>query len=238
MGMSNLYEQVKKFFYSLTKYDYDQAIIIKFLGKYAPNNQSNYRVLDVGCGYGKKMLGLMAAGYNVLGVDVNPEIIKANQKQGLKCVTVEEFADNEDKFDCILMSHIIEHFYPSDLKDWLDDYLDRLKPSGYLIIATPLLNEYFYDDFDHIKPYSPMSIIMVFGKKATQVQYYSKNKLAFKDVQFRKRHYLFTLVRGKYIRGWDTKLYQMLEFISALLCRMSFGYLGRKDGWVGIFKKI
>ncbi|WP_066384311.1 MULTISPECIES: bifunctional 2-polyprenyl-6-hydroxyphenol methylase/3-demethylubiquinol 3-O-methyltransferase UbiG [unclassified Anabaena] len=231
-----IYERIKKIYYSLVKYDYDQPIILKFIRKYS--QPATCQVLDVGCGYGKKMRAIATAGYQVLGVDVNPTLVEANQKQGLNCITLDEFSQTTDKFDIILMSHIIEHFHPSDLKDFLDDYLDRLKSGGYLIIATPLLTEYFYEDFDHVKPYLPIGILMVFGRVATQVQYYSRNKLALKDVQFRRRHFRFTLVRAQVIRTWATKFYQVLEFICVLLYFMSFGWFGRKDGWVGIFQKI
>lgn len=233
----NLYEQLKEIYYSLIRYDHDQPIIRKFLDKYAKSEKSQYQVLDVGCGYGKKTIALATAGYDVLGVDVNPQLVEICQKQGLNCITLEELSQRTEKFDAILMSHIIEHFNPSDLKEFMDSYLDRLKSGGYLIIATPLLTDYFYEDFDHIQPYLPVGILMVFGKSTTQVQYYSRNKLGLKDLQFRRRPYRFVFVRGKYIRNWTTKFYQVLEFIGVLLYFVSFGWLGKKDGWVGIFQK-
>jgi 2-polyprenyl-3-methyl-5-hydroxy-6-metoxy-1,4-benzoquinol methylase len=235
-----LYERAKKIYYSVVSYDYDNPIILDLLNKCTKNNKAEYRVLDVGCGYGNKMAALTTAGYKVLGVDINPQIIATNQKQGLNCVTVEEFAQNHntDQFDIIVMSHIIEHFPPSELKDFMDDYLDKLKMGGYLIIATPLLTDYFYDDFDHVKPYTPLAIIKVFDQLAAQVQYYSRNKLRLTDLKFRRRHYQSTLKKEIYIRSWATKFYQVGEFISTLLCLISSGWLGKKDGWVGIFRKI
>lgn len=232
---SKVYEQIKQFYYSVIQYDYDLPIMLNFLQKYS---QQDCRVLDVGCGYGKKTRGIATAGYDVLGVEINQQIVAVNQQTGLNCITVEEFLQNQDLYDVILMSHIIEHFHPSDLKDFMDFYLNRLKVGGYLIIATPLLTEYFYDDFDHVKPYLPLGILMVFGNSPTQVQYYSQNKLSLTDLRFRRRHFRLTLVRGKYIRSWVTKFYQVLEFISTVLCLISFGWIGRKDGWVGIFRKI
>ncbi|MBU7582209.1 MAG: methyltransferase domain-containing protein [Nostoc sp. TH1S01] len=237
-GMSKLYEQLKQIYYAAIYYDYDQPIILSFLEKYAQPERSKCKVLDVGCGLGKKLTALTKVGYQTLGVEVNVQIVESNQKQGLNCITVEEFFNKEEEFDIILMSHIIEHFYPAELKEFMDSYLDRLKVGGYLIIATPLLTKYFYDDFDHVKPYSPTGIWMVFGKTATQVQYYSRNKLSLKDLKFRRQPYKFTFVRGKYIRNWTTKIYQVIEFISVVLCLISFGWLGKKDGWVGIFKKV
>jgi SAM-dependent methyltransferase len=237
-SLSKIYEQLKQIYYSAIRYDYDLPIILSFLNKYCQQERSQCSVLDVGCGMGKKMKAISTDGYQVLGIDVNNQLIEANQKQGLNCLTVEDFLQTQNQFDVILMSHIIEHFNPDNLKDFMDTYLDRLKVGGYLIIATPLLTEYFYEDFDHVKPYLPMGILMVFGKTPTQVQYYSRNKLGLKDIKFRKRPYRFTFVRGKYIRDWTTKIYQIIEFINILLCFISSGWVGRKDGWVGIFKKI
>lgn len=241
MGTFNLlYQRAKELYYLVVSDDYDRPIILNFLRKYTNNNQKDYQILDVGCGYGHKMMAMTSAGYKVLGVDINPQIIATNQNQGLNCLTVEEFVQqhNTEQFDIILMSHIIEHFHPSELKDFMDKYLDQLKTGGYLIVATPLLNDQFYDDFDHIKPYTPLAIIKVFDTLATQVQYYSRNKLRLIDLKFRRRHYQSSLKRGIYVRSWSTKFYQVGEFLSILLCRISFGWLGKKDGWVGIFRKI
>lgn len=237
-SFGKIYEQLKEIYYSAIHYDYDLPIILSFLNKYGKPERSQCAILDVGCGMGKKMMAIATAGYDVLGVDVNPQLVENNQKQGLNCLNIEDFLQTQNQFDVILMSHIIEHFNAEDLKDFMDDYLDRLKVGGYLIIATPLLTEYFYEDFDHVKPYLPIGILMVFGKTPTQVQYYSRNKLGLKDIKFRKRPYRFIFVRGKYIRNWTTKIYQILEFISILVRFISYGWLGRKDGWVGIFKKI
>lgn len=236
--ISYTYERVKKLYYSVISYDYDLPIILYFFSKYFNKHKKECQVLDVGCGYGKKLIALHQTGYQVLGVDVNPYIVEANQKQDLACITVEDFFQLTEEFDVILMSHIIEHFNPTDLKDFMDAYLDRLKVGGYLIIATPLLTDYFYDDFDHIKPYSPVAIMNVFGKTAFQVQYYSRNKLSLTDLKFRKRHYKFTFVRGKYVRSATTKFYQVIEFISTLLCLVSLGFLAKKMAGLGFLEKF
>ena len=56
----------------------------------------------------------------------------------------------------------------------MDGYLDRLKVGGHLVIATPLMSNNFYDDFDHVRPYQSLGILMVFGGGAAQVQYYAR----------------------------------------------------------------
>ncbi|MDX2098612.1 MAG: class I SAM-dependent methyltransferase [Leptolyngbyaceae cyanobacterium bins.59] len=234
----NPYEQAKHFLYSSIRQDYDLTTILMFFDRYLGAKKETCRLLDVGCGYGEKLKGLQKAGYHILGVEINPEIVKKNQANGLNCITVDDFEKSTDTFDGILMSHIIEHFDPVSLKEFMDSYLDRLNRKGFLVIATPLMSDSFYNDFDHIKPYQPFAILNVFGSQADhQVQYYSRNKLDLKDLYFRKRHYRPVFFRSLYIRSSSTKILQLLEFSSAILWMISGGIIGQKDGWVGIFQK-
>ncbi len=233
------YDSLKNIFYSIRAYNYDIPQIIKFFNQYSIKDKSQSKVLDVGCGYGEKLKALQKAGYDVLGIDVNPALVEANKKNGLNCMTLEEFNQNSGNFDFILMSHIVEHFYPRELKEFMDFYLDRLKIGGYLIIATPILSPKFYDDFDHIKPYYPQGILMVFSERYDeQVQYTSRNKLKLKDIWFRRRHYRPQFFRSQYIRTPWTKVFQLLETFSKILCILSLGLIGKTDGWIGVFEKV
>lgn len=235
----SLSSRVKNKFYSILNYDYDLPKILDFFNKYRPDEKHKCKVLDVGCGYGKKLAALSSEGYDAIGIDINPKLVEANISKGLKCITLEEFSCNSEQFDIILMSHIIEHFNPDELKDFMDFYLDQLRLDGFLIIATPLISSFFYDDFDHIKPYSPQGILMVFGENYyDQVQYYSNNKLELKDLWFRKRHYRPQFFKGRYIPDKSTFFLHCLEVCSILLCRSSFGIVGKTDGWVGVFQKV
>lgn len=196
------------------------------------------RVLDVGCGYGRNLRVLRASGLSAVGVDANPEIVAANRRDGLECLTIQELATSERRFDVILMSHVIEHLAPHDLVPFMDGYLDRLDPGGRLVIATPLLTAYFYDDFDHVKPYHPMGILMVFGADRAQVQYYARNRLALEDVWIRRSPIRLGHARSRYMLSWRTRARQAAEFVSALAFRASFGRIGESDGWVGLFQKL
>lgn len=196
------------------------------------------KLLDVGCGYGRNLKILRERGIDAVGVEVNPTIVKAAVASGLPCKTAEDFECEPETFDALLMSHIIEHFPPRELLGFVDGYLDRLKVGGHLVIATPLMSNNFYDDFDHIRPYQPLGLLMVFGKGAAQVQYYARNRLELCDVWFRRGPWRLNYSRLRFARDRRRHVMQAIDLTCALLFRLSFGLFGRTDGWVGLFKKI
>lgn len=198
--------------------------------------EKGHRILDVGCGYGKKTLFLRGHGYCVEGIDINLEIVQQSRAAGLPCRTPDELRDDEPPFDVILMLHVVEHFSPSDLLPFIDSYLDRLKPAGHLVIATPLACQAFYQDFDHIKPYHPVGMKMVFGSGAMQVQYYARNRLELKNLWFRRSPLALAHFPGIYLPNraqWPV----IVNLLLTILFRLSFGLLGRASGWVGLYRK-
>ena len=187
---------------------------------------------------GRYLREFAAEGCNITGTDANPEIIRLTREAGYHCLSPEEFTHTSETFDMIIMSHVIEHFAPADLLHFMDSYLDRLKRGGHLIIATPLMSPYFHDDFDHVKPYHPIGIDMVFGPDAAQVQYASRNKIKLKDIWFRRSPYRVNFHRARYVRMPLTRAVQTVDFVLALLYIASFHAIGRTDGWVGVFEKL
>ena len=226
---------VKKIINQIVSIDNEPSIINLFITQLGISKQ--HRLLDVGCGYGKNLRLLHEHGLNVLGVEINESIVEINKKSGLPCCSVKEFHSNNEVFDLILMSHVIEHFAPAELLKFLESYLCKLKKGGYLILATPLMSSYFYDDFDHVKPYQPTGINMMFCSDDAQVQYRSKFKLQCMDIWFR---------RSPFRRVFGSDIYSLNKFPSstiinlfyAILYRFSVGLFGQTDGWIGIYKKV
>lgn len=197
---------------------------------------SEHRTLDIGCGYGANMKVLAEMGLQVAGVDLNPAIVRANVGAGLKCITVDEFAQANETYDLMLLSHIIEHLQPDELMTLMDKYLDHLKSGGHLIIATPLLSSSFYDDFDHVRPYQPAGLNIVFGDRAAQVKYYSRNVLELRKIWFRRSPYRLKYCAALYVQG-RFRVPQIANVVLALLFRMSFGLIGHTSGWMGLYRK-
>jgi SAM-dependent methyltransferase len=213
----------------------EERNLIRFLRSLALT--SEHKILDVGCGYGKKSALIRSLGFNVVGVEINSHLVELNLKAGLNCMTVTDFEQTNDLYDVLIMSHLIEHFQPGELLIFIDSYLDRLKPGGYLIIATPLETYYFYDDFDHIKPYHPTGFNMVFTTKEAQVQCYSKHTLKLLDIWFRRRSFQLVFFRGLYIPK-SNRLPLIINLALAVLFRLSLGLIGKTDGWMGLYRKM
>jgi SAM-dependent methyltransferase len=229
---------LKRIYRSTVTLNHEARKVAEFVGRACTGPSQKCRVLEVGCGYGRYLRVLSGLGFDVTGVDANPELVRANREAGLRCFTAEEFRQSTDSYDVMLMSHVIEHFAPQDLVPFMDSYLDRLKGGGKLVIATPLLTRFFYDDFDHVKPYHPVGLLMVFGEEQAQVQYYARNKLRLEDVWIRRGHWRFAHRRARYVRSPVTRLLQLVEFGSAVAFRLSLGIVGQADGWVGVFRKV
>ena len=102
---------------------YEEDKVVSFL--HTANISIHSRGLDVGCGYGRNMEVIINTfGCELEGVDINSKIVEENRKRGLKCCTVEEFQNREEKskYDFIILSHVIEHFHPENLKEFLEYY--------------------------------------------------------------------------------------------------------------------
>lgn len=97
-------------------------------------------ILDVGCGRGELIGMLSAEGYAVTGCDADEECVRLSsrhakvEKLDIREISAERF---EDKFDCVLMSHVLEHVdNPRETLTRLAGLTDNL-----LIVSVP--NPYY-----------------------------------------------------------------------------------------------
>ena len=227
---------IKSLHEKILSLDGETGVMMDFIE--AAIRSSGPRILDVGCGYGRLLEQLTHRGLDATGVDINSNIVADNVRRGLRCVTTDEFSKSDGAYDVIIMSHVIEHFPPEPLVAFMDQYLDRLRIGGRLIIATPLLSDYFYDDFDHIKPYQPAGLLMVFGGTKAQVQYYGRNQLELRELWFRKSPLRVSFARSRYLRSPLRHLITLFDFIGALAFFASCRLLAVTNGWVGVFERI
>lgn len=215
---------------------YESKVIKKVMSKYIEKDSS---ILDVACGLGDKMLLLKDSGYHdVLGVEINEDSVRECTNKGLNVVSFDAFKKEEkNEYDVILLSHIIEHFEYRELIEFMETYLQYLKKGGYLIIVTPVFNSCFYDAFDHVKPYSHIGVLNIFGDELSTEPCKSKFRLAMLDlyyirVAFQLKHYRSLALR--------TALYRLPRTINRLfhlVYRLSLRTIGSPSAWIGVFQK-
>jgi len=104
-------------------------------------NKDNVRILDYGCNTGYFLDFIKKHNQNkhfdLCGADINGHALKyAKQKYNqYKFFEINEKFFNTEKFDIIILSHVLEHI--SDTQSFLQNLKKILKKDGELIIAVP-----------------------------------------------------------------------------------------------------
>jgi len=93
-------------------------------------------LLDVGCGAGDQMLMLRDLGWEVRGLDVDPQAVDTACARGLQAVVGDLLSQPGDRtVDAITLVHVIEHLVDPRLH--LQAAREHLAPGGRLVIITP-----------------------------------------------------------------------------------------------------
>lgn len=93
-------------------------------------------LLDVGCGNGAFLLRARDAGWRVLGLEPDPDAVRAARAGGVEVIntTIDGFTA-ESEFDQVTLSHVFEHLHQP--ADSLRRILSWLKPNGRIWMALP-----------------------------------------------------------------------------------------------------
>lgn len=105
------------------------------------DNEPVGKLLDVGCGAGRLLNRMRKLGWEVEGVDFDPQSThRAAEKYGIKAHTgdLSDCQLPSASFDAITMSQTMEHLF--DPRRTLQECLRILKPGGKLIMTTPNCN--------------------------------------------------------------------------------------------------
>lgn len=95
-------------------------------------------ILDVGCGTGLNASVLREMGHTVVGVDLSPVAIEKFTALGFEghvCDIVEGLPFDDDRFDLVYASEVIEHV--NDTASFLAELTRVLSPGGRLVLSTP-----------------------------------------------------------------------------------------------------
>lgn len=197
-------------------------------------------VLDVGCGKGGNFPLLKAAGCSITGIDANPRQVEELREQGFDVHDI-SFTPEKESQDVILVSHVIEHMCPEELRSFMDRYIAALKPGGKLVIITPVAGERFWYDCTHVRPYYPQSLRMMFGGLDTAISGTSRWRMVLEDIWFFRDPFRLRMCRAFYPCASPGILERScLSFVNRTfnsLFRISRGRVGRIASWLGIYGK-
>jgi len=188
------------------------------------------KILDVGCGTGKFISNSPS---RIKGVDHNKDSVEACIKKGYDVVRAEvtKLPFNDNSFDGVHCSHVIEHLQPEKAYKLLSELVRVLKKDGILIIRTPMLYNGFYDDFTHIKPYHPKALLhylTTYEKSEQTTLTPIKGKFKVLKLKYRKAPLFLGIL--------DTHLFFIFPLFN-LLYRFGISSL-KKTGYMFILKKI
>jgi 2-polyprenyl-3-methyl-5-hydroxy-6-metoxy-1,4-benzoquinol methylase len=95
------------------------------------------RVLDIGCGNGSFLWQMRSLGWEVCGVEPDPQSAAHARAAGLNVLDglLQQQSLPEAHFDGITMTHVIEHLH--EPMDTLRRCWKLLKPGGQITVATP-----------------------------------------------------------------------------------------------------
>lgn len=111
------------------------------------------RILDAGCGPGRVGAALHARGHQVVGVDVDPELIAAavEDHPGPTWITADlsELDLDEEPFDLVVMAgNVLLFVTPDTERRVLERLAAHVVPGGRLVIGFRRQDSYTFERFD------------------------------------------------------------------------------------------
>lgn len=148
-------KNILKNFYRKINKNYQAEFIFKKELSYFKDAKN---ILDIGCGNGD-FIALDTS--RIIGVDSNKKSVNMCKQKNLKAIyaLATKLPFRSSDFDGVHCSHVIEHLYPQEAYKMLTEISRVLKKDGIFVLSSPLLWSGFYNNFTHVKPYNPESII-------------------------------------------------------------------------------
>ncbi len=170
-GYEQHFERINPDGFSDSAYGSSVPYLRQDIASLLPKDRSA-RILEIGTGHGHFLRFLAQEGYTrILGIDLCEPMLRELQKRLTHLVERLEVADaaaylpqHKNRFDCIVMLDVIEHFPLEDARRILAAAAESLVNGGRLILRTPnmanLLGGYsLYMDLTHRHGYTEWSLV-------------------------------------------------------------------------------
>lgn len=227
--LKNFFQEQKQKFLD-EGYLQEDRVVFGFLNKL---NNKNCRYLEVGSGLGRFPLKLKKKykTLNIECIEINPNLAKITAGNGLRTVVgdVKKMPFENESFDVVHCSHVIEHFSYPQIARVLDELVRVAKKSAYIILRSPLMHKDFYLDIDHVRPYPPETILSYFYNQ--QQQKVGKANLQIIHCWYRRENFKLVNIGISKIKYFFNALFAFLW----MYIKFPFS---RKNGYVLILKKI
>jgi len=99
-------------------------------------------ILEFGCGGGWNLYPFYKKGYTVTGYDYSFDMIKLGRSYGLNLRqgSFTEIHSTNDKYDVIILNHVIEHF--TDFINNMESIIQHLSANGIVYIGVPNMDNF------------------------------------------------------------------------------------------------
>lgn len=169
--------------------------------------------LDVGCGLGWALKEAERLGYKAYGIDPSRTFVTGGKKYLKVKSTVASLQTfrTKEKFDVILLSHVVEHI--DDLPSFLQKASTFLKPKGLLLIACPNIQSMMFDIYkerwyalapgQHLWQFSPKTLSRLLENNGFLVRRILTTNLYHEATGLRKIFLAFILLFAPLVKRGD-----------------------------------
>ncbi len=141
------------------------------------------KIADMGCGTGLQLSLLSRNGFDAIGIDISPAMVKYAKRKGLQCMVgdISSTPFPSHHFDCLIYSFVFHLNKQEKIKEILYEGKRILKKGGALIvtdygrkgIVTKMIErlapeEHYLNYLDYIKRGAISSIIKISEMKLTE----------------------------------------------------------------------
>jgi 2-polyprenyl-3-methyl-5-hydroxy-6-metoxy-1,4-benzoquinol methylase len=124
-----------------------QRMAYQRLFSLVPACPSMCRAIDVGCGAGRWCRFLAGHGYDTVGIDLQPELVKMNKQRypgiSFYCSSIQDYP-SDGSFDLLSSVTVIQHVPFEDQDEVIRKLREFLKPGGYAIVLENIHDQGYH----------------------------------------------------------------------------------------------